>query len=133
MNSKNDKNTTSQPETKKLISDLNSKDSRVHVKARLCLLTMGEAAIPCLVQALEDDNREIRWEAAKIMAELRLPALAPILTRGLENSDPDVRWLSAEGLLALGKDALQPLLASLVEKPKSTMLLQGAHHILQDF
>jgi HEAT repeat protein len=94
---------------------------------------MGQAAIPCLIKALEDDNREIRWEAAKILAEMRNPALAPILTQGLENRDPDVRWLSAEGLLALGKDALSSLLASLIKKPTSTLLLQGAHHVLQDF
>jgi hypothetical protein len=133
MNKKtNDKN-VSQVNTEKLIADLNSKDLRTHVKARLCLLTMGDEAIPCLVQALEDDNREIRWEAAKTLAEMRNPALGPILTAGLENKDPDVRWLSAEGLLALGKEALSPLLSSLIEKPTSTMLLHGAHHILQDF
>lgn len=133
MEKKNEKLITSRENCEKLVAELNSRDIRTIEKARLCLLTVGEDAVPYLVSALNDEDRNVRWEAAKTLAQMRNPALAPVLTRGLENKDPDIRWLSAEGLLALGKDALFPLLSALVENPTSSSLIHGAHHVLQDF
>jgi hypothetical protein len=121
-----------QPAIRSLIADLVSKDARVHESAHLSLLEFGGDAIPLLAEALASSSHPQRWEAAKTLAEMRDPAVAPIFTQALENNDTDVRWLAAEGLLALGRAGLGSLFKALIDRPTSTWLLQGAHHVLKD-
>ncbi len=119
-------------DVKKLIQDLKSEDIKVHASAHLSLLVAGDQAIPALKQALGSQDQNLRWEAAKTLAEMRNPALAPVLVQNLENKDPDIRWLSAEGLIALGSEAIIPLLIALTNYTGSLWLKSGAHHILYD-
>jgi hypothetical protein len=50
----------------------------------------------------------------------------------MEDGKFDVRWLAARALVALGRDGLPALLQALIERPNSTWLREGAHHVLYD-
>jgi hypothetical protein len=115
-----------------LIQDLASKDLKTHESAHIELLVSRDEAVPALIQTLDSKDWQLRWEAAKTLAEMRSPALAPIFVKNLENKDPDIRWLSAEGLIALGNEALVPLLEVLSDYSGSLWLKQSAHHVLYD-
>jgi HEAT repeat protein len=99
--------------------------------ARRSLVAVGEPAVGALVGALNDKKAYIRWEAAKALGEIGSPKAAPALVRALEDGGFGVRWLAAEGLIALGREGLPPLLQALIERPDSTWLRDGAHHVLR--
>ncbi len=123
---------TQKTDIKKLIKDLKSEDLKVHESAHLALFIAGDEAIPPLMQTVESQDKDLRWEAAKTLAEMRNPALASFLAKNLENKDPDIRWLSAEGLIALGRETLIPLLKELTNYSGTLFLERGAHHVLHD-
>ena len=116
----------------KLIQDLKSKDIKVHESAHLALMIAGSEAIPELIQTLESQDRNLRWEAAKTLAEMRNPTLAQLLVKNLENLDPDIRWLAAEGLIALGSEGIIPVLKALTNYSGTLQMKSGVHHILHD-
>ncbi len=123
---------TRKTDIKKLIRDLKSEDLKVHESAHLALFIAGDEAIPPLMQTVESQDKDLRWEAAKTLAEMRNPTLAQWLVKNLENNDPDVRWLSAEGLIALGSKALIPLFNALTNYSGTLWTERGAHHVLHD-
>jgi HEAT repeat protein len=113
-----------------LVHDLSNRDGLARQTARRSLVAMGEAAVAALAAALKDRNCDVRWEAAKALAEIASPRAGPALVRALNDRNFGVRWLGAEGLIALGLQGLPPLLRALVEDPDSTWLREGAHHVL---
>ena len=132
MNPNGKEETSGKNPIRQLIQDLAAQDPKVNESARLCLLSLRERSSSHLTEAIAGPNRKIRWEAMKILAEMRDPDLAPVLVRELENQDEDIRWLAAEGLLALGEAGLPSLLKALIERPSSTWLQQGARHVIKD-
>lgn len=117
---------------KDLIGALSSFNDLSRVEARKALVGLGGQAIPFLAEALNDRNPVRRWEAAKALGEIGDPNAAPILVRALEDERFEVRWLAAKGLIAMKVKGLKPLFKALMEKPDSSLLLQGAHHILHN-
>jgi HEAT repeat protein len=114
-----------------LIAALKSDDGRAREAARQGLVAIGKPAVRPLIQALDNPNHYVRWEATKALGEIGDPAAAGALVRTMED-DPrfEVRWLAAEGLITLGIDGLPPLLQALVERSDSVWLLEGARHVL---
>ena len=117
---------------KDLIGALSSFNDLSRVEARKALVAAGSQAIPFLAEALKDSNSVRRWEAAKALGEIGDPNAAPILVKALEDERFEVRWLAAKGLIEMKVKGLKPLFKALMEKPGSSLLLQGAHHILHD-
>lgn len=115
-----------------LIANLGTKDGLVRERARQSLVAIGAPAVASLIEALADRNKQMRWEAAKALAQIGDPASAHTLVNALEDEVFDVRWLAAEGLIALGREALVPLLQALIERSDSLWLREGAHHILHN-
>jgi HEAT repeat protein len=115
-----------------LVAELSKKDGAVRERARQQLVAIGAPSVTYLVEALENRNELLRWEAAKALGEIGNPAAAPALVAALEDEVFDVRWLAAEGLIALRGGGLVPLLSALVERPDSLWLREGAHHVLHD-
>jgi HEAT repeat protein len=118
--------------TSSAIADLARDDTLVRVHARDWLVGIGGPAVPALIEALADPNRQVRWDAAKALSQIADPAAAPALVRALRDRGFGIRWLAAEGLIALGSKGLVPLLRALIQHSDSVWLRQGAHHVLHD-
>ena len=117
---------------KSSIANLRSEDGIVRHKARQTLTSIGKQAVRPLIPLLKDPNDDVRWEAAKALAEIADARAASELVATLEDHNFGVRWLAAEGLIALGDDALIPLLEALRKRSDSVWLREGAHHVLHD-
>jgi len=115
-----------------LIAKLAAKDGREREKARGSLVAIGSPAVADLIELLEAHNEQVRWEAAKALAEIADPAAADALVKTLEDKVFDVRWLAAEGLIKLGQVGIVPLLKALVERSDSPWLRDAAHHVFHD-
>jgi HEAT repeat protein len=120
------------PRQEALVADLRSRDGMVRLKAREALTSMGKRAVRQLIPLLKDPEDDVRWEAAKALADIADARAASDLVAALEDENGDVRWLAAQGLIAIGRDALVPLLETLIERPSSVWLREGAHHVLHD-
>jgi HEAT repeat protein len=114
-----------------LIQTLASRDGMSRQAARRSLVAIGEPATDGLVEALTHKSAQLRWEAAKALSELADPKGGPALVAALADREFGVRWLAAEGLIVLGRAGLAPLMQALVDKSSSTLLLEGAHHVLR--
>lgn len=115
-----------------LITDLNSRDGLVRVKARKSLVAIGHRSVKPLVKALASKKQWVRWEAAKTLSQIGDPIATQALIKALEDKNFDVRWLAAEGLNSIGQEAIVPLLQVLEKRPDSFWLREGAHHVLHE-
>ncbi len=115
-----------------LVGKLASKDGPEREGARWALVSIGSPAVARLVESLKSPKKQVRWEAAKALADIRDPMAASALVKALEDKIFDVRWVAAEGLINLGHEGLIPLLEALIEHADSPWLLRGAHHVLHD-
>jgi len=120
------------PAIQSLIMDLSSSDDAVRVHSREALVKTGSRAVPQLIEALKHPQHWVRWEAAKALGEIGDPKAAPALIEALEDEEFDVRWLAAIGLIGMNIKGLKPLLQALMKKGDSTLLREGAHHVIHD-
>jgi sporulation protein YlmC with PRC-barrel domain len=120
------------PRIPALIVDLGVQSATVRERAHSTLVTMGKPAVRPLLEALTNSTEYGRGQAAKVLGEIGDLAAAPALVKALEDDKFDVRWLAALALVALGRDGLPALLQALIERPDSTWLREGAHHVLHD-
>ena len=102
------------PDTKRLISRLSSRDPEVRYQAATCLGDAREpAAIGPLAALLSDPESGVRWKAAEALGKLGPPAVGP-LTESLKNGNIDVRWMAAVALGDIADPAaIPPLVAAL--------------------
>jgi len=114
---------------KNLISDLSSRDDFTRVKARRELLEAGKPAYSSLLQALNNRNCLVRWEAVNILGATGDPEVAPALVGALEDREFEVRWVAAEALIRMGEEGLKTLFQALIEHADSAFLREGAHHV----
>lgn len=117
---------------KHLVADLRSYDGAVRREARQALVFIGKAAGELLIPLLQDPDDDVRWEAAKALAEIADPRAASDLVGLLMDHNFGVRWLAAEALIPVGRHALKPLLEKLMEHPESSWLRRGALHVLHN-
>ncbi|MCC6385899.1 MAG: HEAT repeat domain-containing protein [Dehalococcoidia bacterium] len=112
------------------VGQLRSDSPRRRREAREALAATGSAATAQVVGALETGNDGLRWEAARVLADLHDPASAGALASALMDDDAGVRWLAAEALIAIGPACLLPLLRLLLRRSDSAWLREGVHHVL---
>jgi uncharacterized protein YrrD len=115
-----------------LIIDLGVQSATIRERAHSTLVAMGKPAVRPLLEALTNSTEYGRGQAAKALGEIGDLAAAPALVKAMEDGKFDVRWLAARALVALGRDGLPALLQALIERPNSTWLREGAHHVLYD-
>ena len=115
-----------------LILFLGHNNGWVRHHARECLVLIGKPAVPDLIEAIENDDEDIRWEAAKALGQIKDPTAAPALAKALNDKNFGVRWLAAEGLIMMRANAIPPLLQELIQHPEAIWLRQGAYHVLHD-
>jgi HEAT repeats len=117
---------------KSLIDGLRNEDGLVRQKAREALTSIGKQAVRHLIPLLKDAEDDVRWEAAKALANIADVRAASELVATLEDHNFGVRWLAAEGLIAIRRDVLPPLMEALTKHSDSAWLREGAHHVLHD-
>jgi HEAT repeat protein len=115
-----------------LLAQLHSHEWKLRERARWQLETQGEMAVFPLMDALEDPDWHVRWEAAKALRDIADPRAAPGLVRSLRDRRFGVRWLASDALIALKEAGLPALLNALVHHGDSVLLRAGAHHVLRD-
>jgi HEAT repeat protein len=115
-----------------LITAFGSSDGLTRQQAREQLEEIGSGATTLLIEALRDDNKVVRWEAARTLQETEDPQAAPALVAALDDPELGVSWAAGEALIALGRGALPPLLEALSERPYSNALYMRAHHVLHE-
>ncbi len=113
------------------IRELASRDVLIVQQARESLTGCGRPAVPALLRALNDEDDQIRWEAARVLGEIGDPATAPALVKTLTDQNFVVRWIASEAIDALGHTGVVPLLNALETQPDSLWLRRGAHRILR--
>jgi HEAT repeat protein len=121
---------TSIEELRKHINDLESDDRHAREKARFALVQAGRDATPLLIDVLTGDTQRCRWEAARVLADIKDPASAPDLVEALIDDSIEVHWAASEALIALGRDAIIPVLKGIVSHFDSYRFRQGAYHVL---
>jgi HEAT repeat protein len=104
----------------------------VRQEARETLTLIGKQAVRPLIPLLKDMEDDVRWGAAKALADIADARAASNLVATLEDHNFGVRWLAAGGLINIDRDALEPLLKALIKRPESIWLREGAHHVLHD-
>ena len=115
-----------------ILAQLRSHDWMRREHARWQLVTLREAAVFPLIDALEDPDWHVRWEAAKALHDIADPRAAAALVKALRDRRFGVRWLASDALIALRENSLPPLLSALVHHGDSILLRNGAHHVLRD-
>lgn len=97
----------SPPDPRRLVAELRGPDEGRRGAARLQLITLGEAAVPALVELLRTGSPEERLTAANTLWGMgaRAGAAASDLAALLADSDPRLRVAAAMALEALGPSA----------------------------
>jgi predicted Zn finger-like uncharacterized protein len=110
----------------KLLTDLNSTDAQVRIRAAVALGEMGEdakKAIPALFKALKDPDDNVVREAAQALRAVGTPTRddAPMFIAALQDENRRVRGCALEELAKMGPEA-RPAAAKLAEilKAKET-------------
>jgi|GEM_PF-1063269 len=93
-----------------LIENLNTGNSSTRAVAAAALGDMNDTrAIDLLIRALEDEEFDVEYEAAKALEKMGKPAVAPLI-RALKDNNSNVRWEAADILGAIGdSSAADPL------------------------
>lgn len=113
-----------------LVEEFHNEDGVKRKEAREKITKIGKPAVPQLIQALDDDEQMVRWEAARTLKDIRDPSAAPALVKTLMDESFEVQWLAAEALIALDEKAVKPLLEAMIHNSGSHSLRQGTHHVL---
>ncbi|MBN1658959.1 MAG: DUF123 domain-containing protein [Anaerolineae bacterium] len=100
-------------ELDELVETLVRGDDQSREAAAVALGRHGQRALGCLARMIDDDDRDVRWWAARALAEIGgAPAAVP-LCAALADPDPDVRACAA---LALGRIRARDAAPALVQR-----------------
>jgi HEAT repeat protein len=96
-----------QPDVAQLLADLASSDSEKSGKASLAIVSLGELAVPGLIEMLASPDPKLRVRAATTLWGLGSSARAAVtpLARALADADVEVRRSAAMALGSIGVDA----------------------------
>lgn len=104
-------------DTKGLLKALRGRDPVVQARAALLLGSIGKPAVPVLIEALKDDDRDVRTSAAGALISIGPDAKSAVstLVRALKDEDHFVRWNAAAALGEIGDKSAAYALAELLE------------------
>ncbi len=112
------------------LKELDNQDIKIRNQARQHLLSVGEKAVPDLIQQLKTDRLRCRWEAAKLLGEIHDKKAINPLVDALMDDSINVHWAATESLIKFGRDATLPLLEGITHHFDSMRFRQGAFHVL---
>jgi hypothetical protein len=90
------------------LAQLTDADPEVRLHARLALVREGQPAVPVLVEALQGDDRNARYEAAcalSSMGRVRREEAVPALIRAAQDRDRPLQRMALEALYRIGPAA----------------------------
>ncbi len=124
---------THTPPAPELLDMLSDRDIQVRHAAVDALTTMGDSAIPALIQALNAQNGVTRLEAARALRDLSDPATAQAFLHAMRDPRDDVRWVATHALAELGRDGAVAVLQALAQSHWDDFeLRRNAHYILRE-
>jgi HEAT repeat protein len=123
---------TIKQDIQKHLVELEDNDTKVRNVARLQLATIGQAAVPDLVQQLKTDKESCRREAATILGEIQDESAVDDLVEALTDESIGVEWAASEALIKYGLAAIIPLLEGVIHHFDSTRFRQRAFHVLHE-
>jgi HEAT repeat protein len=88
-------------------------DPRLRKNAGSALTIIGKPAVGAVVGAVQDEDAEVRQEAANVLGKIGDPASVPVLVELLKDTDAPVRGMAAGALARIGEPSVDPLVASL--------------------
>jgi HEAT repeat protein len=96
-----------------LVEFTSGSDERAEAAA-LQLAVDGTGSLPHLEEFLQDPNEDVRWWAARSLAEIRDPAVTPLLLQALHDPEPAVGQCAALALrYQADPDAIPTLIQAL--------------------
>lgn len=115
-----------------LIEGLKNEDGLERQRARYGLIHIGHEAISALIDVVQNEKGEARWEAIEALSRLNAPSAVPVLIKELKDDDIGIRWAASNALIAQDRAALKPLFRTLMKEFGfgSARFREGAHHIL---
>jgi HEAT repeats len=90
-----------------------------------------QVSISALFEGLKSQDRHTRWEAVRVLGEIRDPETVTALTDMLLDQDAGIRWAAMESLIQIGRACLRPLLERFIKDFDSLWMREGLHHILR--
>lgn len=121
------------PPAPELVDMLSDRDIQVRHAAVDALTSMGDEAIPALMQALATENGMTRLEAARALRDLSDPTTAQAFLHALRDPRDDVRWVATHALAELGRDGAIVVLQALSQSHWDDFeLRRNAHFILRE-
>ena len=96
---------------------------------------IGKPAVPALIEALKNEDSEVRWEAAIVLRKAGDKSAVPALTEALKDKDSEVRRKAAYALGWIGdKSAIPALTEALKDKDSLVrMYATQALRTIRDF
>lgn len=115
-----------------LIKELHIKDGLTRQRARYGLIHVGVEAVSALIEVIQNEGGQARWEAIETLSRMHSPSAVPVLIETLEDDHTNIRWAASNALITQDRACLKPLFQALVkvEGFGSARFRQGAHHIL---
>ena len=114
-----------------LIPGLLSMHTTQRSSSREKLEKMGTSVLPDVHKMIHSSNKQLQWEAAKVLENLGSPESLDELISLLDDDESDIRWIATEGLINIGRKCIVPLLEKVIERGDSLNIQHGAHHVLK--
>ncbi len=113
-----------------LLNTLLNADVESRASARSLLVAIGRPAVIPLIDALEHEEEQVRWDAAWVLGQIRDHSAAPALVQVLDDESFGVRCLAVVSLATMGRPALAPLLQAMAGFPGPAWM-SSAQHVLR--
>lgn len=114
-----------------LLEALRSRDDDDRKKAANRLKRYGEAAVPGILQALEDSFSETRYIAAVAIGELKEKSALPILITLLDDEHTKVAYAALAAIAAIGDMSVIPALRDKLARSDEHMQLRVAEVLIK--
>ncbi len=96
-----------------LINSLNNENIDVRKNAAIALIKIGEPAVDMLINALENENWRVRWHSAEILGEIKDDRAVKPLINALNDKNNGVISNSIIALCEIGEPAVEILINAL--------------------
>ena len=113
-----------------LIEALLDQDLEVRKDARVSLVMYGKVAVCPLIAALSWPNSELRLIIVEILNKIHNPVAIPALVGVLQDNNCELRRSAAENLIGFRQHTVKPLISALSQDANSVWLREGAHKVL---
>ncbi|BDD03459.1 HEAT repeat domain-containing protein [Aureibacter tunicatorum] len=121
-------------EVKELLYLMMDRDGIKRKKARQMMVKRGEHAIPYLLQLVNVQHDQFRWEIVKSLEEISDKSLIPtFLTIMNKDENSDIRTIAAKGMARLGRLGIIPLLEMLIRGEHLFYLYDTSVYVLRSY